>query len=78
MVGPVGILNAALQLYQSMHRHSAMDKIGLAVHNTKFVTNGIVLGLLCLFFFSGEALLGYKRWREHRQTLKAQIKSGDK
>jgi hypothetical protein len=77
MIGPLGLLNASLQLYQSLHRHSPLDKVGVAVHNTKFVTNGFVLGLLCLFFLSGECWRGCKLWLEARQKIQGKSKSGE-
>jgi FtsH-binding integral membrane protein len=64
IIGVVGIawtvLKFALLLsYQSMTRHTYLflDHIGTLL-------SGIVLGLLALFFLSGEAVRGCKRWRE--------------
>jgi hypothetical protein len=64
IIGVVGIawtvLKFALLLsHQSMTRHTYLflDHIGTLL-------SGIVLGLLALFFLSGEAVRGCKRWRE--------------
>ncbi len=54
-----GLKLVLLLLHQSMSRHTYLflDHIGTLL-------SGVLLGLLALFFISGEAVRGCKRWRE--------------
>jgi hypothetical protein len=63
-MGGIGLVWTALKLallllHQSMSRHTYLflDHIGTLL-------SGVLLGLLAVFFLSGEAVRGCKRWRE--------------
>src|SRR4030095_9827603 len=64
IMGGIGLVWTALKLallllHQSMSRHTYLflDHIGTLL-------SGVLLGLLAVFFLSGEAVRGCKRWRE--------------
>jgi multisubunit Na+/H+ antiporter MnhB subunit len=64
MIGIVGLVWTALKLslllrhhFMSRHTYLFFDHIGTLL-------SGVLLGLLALFFLSGEAVRGCKRWRE--------------
>ena len=70
IIGIVGLAWTALKLAllllpQSMSRHTYLflDHIGTLL-------SGVMLGLLALFFPSGEAVRGCKRWRELKHKPK--------
>jgi len=64
MIGIVGLTWAALKLslllwhhFMSRHTYLFLDHIGTLL-------SGVLVGLLGIFFLSGEAVRGCKRWRE--------------
>ena len=64
MIGIVGLVWTALKLslllrphFMSRHAYPFLDHIGTLL-------SGVLVGLLAIFFFSGEAVRACKRWRE--------------
>jgi hypothetical protein len=47
------------------------DAVFWRIRAGKSICVGIAVGMLFLFFLSGEAVRGYHRWREYRRNLHA-------
>jgi hypothetical protein len=44
-----------------------------ALYSLKMLFMGLASGMLLLFFLSGEAVRGFRRWRELRRQFRAQV-----
>jgi len=77
MIGPLGVIYSGLRLYQVFQGKILSARADHFLSTTRILIMGVVMGLLILFFLSGEYLRGYRRWRELRQNLLAKGKSGE-
>jgi hypothetical protein len=76
IIGPAGIAWAALKLQMLLHSRSLSRHSYLVLDHYRTLLAGVLLGLLALFFLSGEAVNGYKRWREIKKKTRDEPTGG--
>jgi hypothetical protein len=68
MIGLSGVAWAALKLVMLVKGHSLSYRAYLTLDHYRTLAAGMGLGLLALFFLSGEAVAGIKKWRELKRS----------
>ena len=64
MICPAAVAWAVLKLIMLLLGYSFSRHLYLVLDHARTLLAGVVLGLLALFYLSGEAVAGCKRWRE--------------
>jgi hypothetical protein len=67
MIGLSGVAWAVLELIMVLHGHSFSRATYHLLEHYRTLLSGVGIGLLSLFFLSGEALAGLKRWQEFKK-----------
>ena len=68
MVTPVGLAWAGIRIVLLLHGQSLSRETYHVLYSLQPFLMGSVLGVLSLFFLSGEAVAGYCRWRDLTST----------
>jgi hypothetical protein len=68
MVAPVGLAWVGIRFVLLLYGHSLSRKTYHVLYSLQPFLLGFALGVLSLFFFSGEAVAGYRRWRDLKST----------
>lgn len=68
MIGVVGVSWSVLNLVLVLHRSSLSWRDYRVLDHYQSLLSGVGIGLLALFFLSGEAVAGCKRWRQLKRT----------
>jgi hypothetical protein len=67
MIGLCGVAWAVLKLIMVVHDHSFSRHTYFVLDHYRTLLAGVGIGLLVLFFLSGEAVAGLKKWQELRK-----------
>jgi hypothetical protein len=68
MVAPVGLVWVGIRFALLLYGHSLSRETYYVLYSLQPFLMGFALGVLSLFFLSGEAVAGYRRWRDLKAT----------
>jgi len=68
LLGLTGITWGATKIFVLLHGQSLSPRVYYFLHVQQLVLLGIAFGVLALFFVSGEAVRGVRRWRDLRKN----------
>jgi hypothetical protein len=71
MVTPVGLAWASIRFVLLVHGQSLSRQTYHVLYSLQPFLMGFALGVLSLFFLSGEAVAGYRRWRDLKSTTRS-------
>jgi hypothetical protein len=67
LLGLAGITWGATKIFVLLHGQSLSPRLCYFLHVQQLVLLGIAFGVLALFFVSGEAVRGVRRWQDLRK-----------
>jgi hypothetical protein len=71
MLGVAGIAWAGIKVFLFFHGQPLSRSMYHFLYVTQLVLLGVAFGILALFFVSGEAVRGIRRWRELKEQNRA-------